>query len=51
VPISFAYGIRQRFRHRCDHLTIRGRVDPDVMPLRGAYLASERGAAGTAGTI
>jgi hypothetical protein len=36
MPIAFTCGIHQRFRSRCDHLTIRGRVDPEVMPLRGA---------------
>jgi hypothetical protein len=36
MPIWFIYGVHQRFRSRCDHLTIRGRVDPDAMLLRGA---------------
>jgi hypothetical protein len=36
MPVSFLNGNRQRFRCRYDHLTIRGRVDPDVMPLRSA---------------
>jgi hypothetical protein len=36
MPISFTGGTQQRFRRRCDHLTVRGRVDPAVMPLLGA---------------
>jgi hypothetical protein len=36
TPISFTNDSRQRFRRRYDDVTIRGRVDPDAMPLRAA---------------
>lgn len=43
MRIRFAYGTRQRYRRRCDLITIRGEVDGATYPLASATVALNGG--------